>query len=39
MLAYLTKRLGYYALLLAVAVFLSYVLSSLALSPRGYFEG
>ncbi len=38
-LAYLTKRLGYYALLLAVAVFLSYVLSSLALSPRGYFEG
>ena len=37
--AYLAKRLGYYAVLLVVAVFLSYVLASLALDPRAYFEG
>ncbi|MDI5963834.1 ABC transporter permease [Streptomyces sp. SL13] len=39
MLAYLAKRLGYYAVLLVVAVFLSYVLASLALDPRAYFAG
>ncbi|AIA08239.1 ABC transporter permease [Streptomyces noursei] len=39
MFVHLAKRLGYYALLLALAVVISYVLSSLALSPRGYFEG
>lgn len=37
--AYLAKRLGYYAVLLLVAVFLSYVLASLALDPRAYFAG
>ncbi len=39
MLAYLAKRLGYYAVLLVVAVFLSYLLASLALDPRAYFAG
>lgn len=39
MLGYLTKRLGYYAILLVVAVGLSYGLASSALSPRGYFQG
>jgi peptide/nickel transport system permease protein len=37
--AYLAKRLGYYAVLLLAAVFLSYVLASLALDPRAYFAG
>jgi peptide/nickel transport system permease protein len=39
MLAFLTKRLGYYAVLLVTAVCLSYALSSTALNPRAYFEG
>ncbi|MFI6642832.1 oligopeptide/dipeptide ABC transporter ATP-binding protein [Streptomyces sp. NPDC050504] len=39
MLSHLSKRLGYYALLLALAVVVSYALPSLALSPRGYFGG
>ncbi|MEV0093509.1 ABC transporter permease [Streptomyces sp. NPDC050738] len=39
MAAYLAKRLGYYAALLLVAVCLSYLLSSLALDPRAYYEG
>ena len=38
MLAYLTKRLGYYLALLVVATFLSYLVASMGLSPRGYFE-
>lgn len=38
MLRYLVKRLGYYAVLLTVAVFLSYALSATALQPRSYFE-
>ncbi|WP_329454489.1 ABC transporter permease [Streptomyces sp. NBC_01497] len=37
MTAYLARRLGYYAVLLVVAVALSYVLASLALDPRAYF--
>jgi peptide/nickel transport system permease protein len=37
-LGYLLKRLGYYAVLLAVAVGVSYALASTSLSPRGYFE-
>ncbi|MEU5597122.1 ABC transporter permease [Streptomyces sp. NPDC020298] len=37
--SYLVKRLGYYAALLLVAVCLSYVLASLALDPRAYYEG
>jgi peptide/nickel transport system permease protein len=37
--AYLAKRLGYYVVLLLVAVFLSYVVASLALDPRAYFAG
>ncbi|KPH97792.1 ABC-type transporter, integral membrane subunit [Actinobacteria bacterium OK074] len=36
---YLAKRLGYYAVLLLAAVCLSYLLSSLALDPRAYYEG
>ncbi|MER6051214.1 MetQ/NlpA family ABC transporter substrate-binding protein [Streptomyces sp. NPDC001793] len=36
--SHLVKRLGHYALWPAPAVVISYVLSSLALSPRGYFE-
>ncbi|MEU7259191.1 ABC transporter permease [Streptomyces rimosus] len=39
MFTHLSKRLGYYALLLVLAVVVSYALTSLALSPRGYFEG
>jgi peptide/nickel transport system permease protein len=35
---YLAKRLGYYAALLVVAVFLAYALSCAALGPRTYFE-
>jgi len=38
LLAYLTKRLGYYLALLVVATFLSYLVASMGLSPRGYFE-
>ncbi|MFG3055098.1 ABC transporter permease [Kitasatospora sp. NPDC048239] len=38
MLRYLAKRLGYYAILLAAAVFLAYALSAAALQPRTYFE-
>lgn len=38
MLAYLTKRLGYYIALLVVATFLSYVVADVGLSPRSYFE-
>ncbi|MFE2067119.1 ABC transporter permease [Streptomyces sp. NPDC059467] len=37
--AYLAKRLGYYALLLLAAICLSYLLTSLALDPRAYYEG
>ncbi|MCS0605069.1 ABC transporter permease [Streptomyces sp. LP11] len=36
---YLAKRLGYYAVLLLAAVCLSYLLASLALDPRAYYEG
>lgn len=39
MTAYLAKRLGYYAVLLVVAVCLSYLLASTALDPRAYFAG
>jgi len=35
---YLAQRLGYYAALLVVAVFLAYALSCAALGPRTYFE-
>jgi peptide/nickel transport system permease protein len=38
LLAYLTKRLAYYVALLVVATFLSYLLASLGLSPRSYFD-
>lgn len=38
-LAYLARRLGYYAVLLLAAVCLSYVLAATALQPRAYFEG
>ncbi|GAA2241183.1 MULTISPECIES: ABC transporter permease [Kitasatospora] len=38
MIRYLVKRLGYYVVLLVVAVFLAYALSSTALGPRAYFE-
>ena len=38
MLAYLTKRLGYYLALLVVATFLSYLVADVGLSPRSYFE-
>ncbi|MFD0572219.1 ABC transporter permease [Kitasatospora gansuensis] len=38
MIRYLAKRLGYYVVLLIVAVFLAYALSSTALGPRSYFE-
>ncbi|KQV11773.1 MULTISPECIES: ABC transporter permease [unclassified Kitasatospora] len=38
MIRYLAKRLGYYVILLIVAVFLAYALSSTALGPRSYFE-
>ncbi|MFF4491984.1 ABC transporter permease [Streptomyces sp. NPDC001544] len=37
MLAYLAKRLGYYAVLLVASVCLSYLLASLALDPREYY--
>jgi peptide/nickel transport system permease protein len=37
-LGYLTRRLGYFAALMLVAAFLSYVLAASALSPRAYFE-
>lgn len=37
-LAYLARRLGYYAALLLVAVCLSYALAATALQPRAYFE-
>lgn len=36
---YLAKRVGYYAVLLLAAICLSYVLASLALDPRAYYEG
>lgn len=39
MLRYLTRRLGYYVLLIAVAGFLSYLLAAKALNPRANFEG
>ena len=39
MAGYLLRRLGYYAVLLIMATFLSYLLASAALSPRAYFEG
>ncbi|WP_327067082.1 ABC transporter permease [Kitasatospora sp. NBC_01250] len=38
MLRYLAKRFAYYVVLLVVAVFLAYALSSAALNPRAYFE-
>lgn len=38
MLAYLARRLGYYLVLLLVAVCLSYALAATALQPRAYFE-
>ncbi|GAA2745614.1 MULTISPECIES: ABC transporter permease [Kitasatospora] len=38
MIGYLARRLGYYAVLLVVAVFLAYALASAALGPRTYFE-
>ncbi len=38
MLRYLTRRLGYYVLLIAVAGFLSYLLAAKALNPRANFE-
>ncbi|GAB2707467.1 ABC transporter permease [Kitasatospora kifunensis] len=38
MLRYLAKRFAYYVVLLIVAVFLAYALSSAALDPRAYFE-
>jgi len=37
-LAYLARRLGYYAALLLVAVCLSYALAATALQPRAHFE-
>ncbi|MFI6347853.1 ABC transporter permease [Streptomyces sp. NPDC050560] len=39
MTAHLARRLGYYAVLLVVAVCLSYLLAATALDPRAYFEG
>ncbi|MEV3854511.1 ABC transporter permease [Streptomyces sp. NPDC050095] len=36
---YLGKRVGYYVVLLAVAIALSYLIASLALDPRAYYEG
>ncbi|MGW7417519.1 ABC transporter permease [Streptomyces sp. NPDC054863] len=39
MLGFLTKRLGYYIVLLLVAIGLSYALAASALSPRTSFEG
>ncbi|MDX6364085.1 ABC transporter permease [Streptomyces sp. NPDC058274] len=39
MAAFLARRLGYYAVLLLAAVCLSYLLASLALDPRAYYEG
>lgn len=38
MIRYLSKRLGYYTVLLVAAVFLAYALSCAALGPRSYFE-
>ncbi|GAA2485284.1 ABC transporter permease [Winogradskya humida] len=38
MLGYLSRRLGYIAILMLVAAFLSYLLAATALSPRVYFE-
>jgi peptide/nickel transport system permease protein len=37
-LGYLSRRLGYFAILMLVAAFLSYLLAATALSPRVYFE-
>ncbi len=39
MLGYLSRRLGYYVLLIAVAGLLSYLLAAKALNPRATFEG
>ncbi|MEU8892875.1 ABC transporter permease [Streptomyces sp. NPDC048442] len=39
MLGFLTKRLGYYIVLLLVAIGLSYALAASALNPRTSFEG
>ncbi|WP_214319487.1 ABC transporter permease [Nonomuraea sediminis] len=39
MLAYLGRRVGYYVVLLLVAVFISYGLASATMNPRAYFEG
>ncbi|MFI6651804.1 ABC transporter permease [Streptomyces sp. NPDC050529] len=39
MAAFLAKRLAYYVVLLLAAVCLSYLLASLALDPRAYYEG
>ncbi|OIV38123.1 peptide ABC transporter permease [Mangrovactinospora gilvigrisea] len=39
MLGYLAKRLGYYVVMLLVAVGLSYALASTSLNPRANFEG
>ncbi|MEU6171191.1 ABC transporter permease [Streptantibioticus parmotrematis] len=36
---YLAKRLGYYVVLLVVAICLSYLLASVALDPRAYYAG
>lgn len=38
MTAYLIRRLAYYVVLLVIAICLAYVLASLALDPRAYFE-
>jgi peptide/nickel transport system permease protein len=38
MLGYLARRLGYYAVLMVAAAFLSYLLAATALAPRVYFE-
>ncbi|MFJ4923052.1 ABC transporter permease [Streptomyces sp. NPDC088725] len=38
MTAYLARRLGYYAVLLVVAICLSYLLAAVALDPRAYFQ-
>lgn len=39
MLGYLSRRLGYYVLLIIVASFASFLLASMALNPRANFEG
>src|SRR4051794_9509150 len=38
LLAFLARRLAYYAVLLLSAAFLSYMLAAAALSPRAYFQ-